>query len=871
MPKEWSSTSSIYADQYLAHLCPPEFDDEQRRQFFCILDLRRLKYAADEIFSKKNWKLNVMNFAKEFEKSRSIILLRYGLYKFQNVQPSKDVLKRWRREHGLAEPEEEASTTPSRPSSSKKRKAVDDGAKEALLSNSSGKGVKRRTVEGDEEQKESTDTPAKSNFKRKSLGDEDGSGMQPNKMQKPTPSAAKTLFEKAVSKTSSVDAFSQPQPSPLAKAQPTSAGPPRSVFSNLGAGVAQSQTASKNIFGHISDNSAQNSGVDADSESESGSVPRSMEKPDSEAGGSLSQDGPKSTAQTSATPNMFGKVSAVGGHEKSDASSSRSLFERVSRGNDIESTVEKVSSGIPEETPGTDKTWNPSTTPIKFAPTQTASQGSSVFGKAPPATGTSLFAPKPSAESAQPSANMFGAAKLDQTVNALSAPVEEAHQDLRQSTDDAESDKENDAKSSAKLFAQVKETTSQSPFGNALFQPKPSSTQQAKEAEPTKPMTSLFGAPPKQNDSSVASAPSIFGSAAKPDETVKTQAPIMQSSTLFGSKPVEPVKSAMNQVNGAGLFGLKKASDTDGASKSRSATPPTSLFAKPSPALASAADTAAQAQTANTPAPIFNFGGSTTPKPPANTASVFGSKPLFGAPKSPGLGSSAPLFSGSPMKQDEPSPAKRPFSGASAGNSTPSFSFGGTPSSQPTTLFGAAPIGNTNNPNNQSFNLGAATQNSASGSFDFNFGAPKASDNSAANPFASAPTTGNTGASKPSGGGLFSFGGSSATTSGTSSPFQFGNTNGNGAPPAAIVSNGINGASSANQPMFGGTQAAPSGGSIFNFSSSQPTQGPGTVFGSNPNPPAFGNLQPPTGGTSTTGTSKSPFPNRKIAPLKRRV
>src|SRR5688572_453490 len=85
VPKDWNPKGSIYADQFLADLCPPEFDEEQRRQFFCILDLRRLKYAADEIFSRKGWKLNVMNFAKEFEKSRSIILLRYGLYEFQNV------------------------------------------------------------------------------------------------------------------------------------------------------------------------------------------------------------------------------------------------------------------------------------------------------------------------------------------------------------------------------------------------------------------------------------------------------------------------------------------------------------------------------------------------------------------------------------------------------------------------------------------------------------------------------------------------------------------------------------------------------------------------------------------------------------------
>jgi len=150
IPQDWNNKGSIYADQFLSHLCPPEFDDEQRRQFFCILDLRRLKYAANEIFSKKDWKLNVINFAKEFEKSRSIILLRYGLYEFQNVKPSKDVLKRWRREHGLPEPEDENDEpTPTKVTAPNKRKADDEMTKDTEMNGVSNNN-KRRAPEPEE-------------------------------------------------------------------------------------------------------------------------------------------------------------------------------------------------------------------------------------------------------------------------------------------------------------------------------------------------------------------------------------------------------------------------------------------------------------------------------------------------------------------------------------------------------------------------------------------------------------------------------------------------------------------------------------------------------------------------------------------------
>ncbi|CRK35852.1 hypothetical protein BN1708_019839, partial [Verticillium longisporum] len=99
VPSHLDSKGTVYADQFLQEYVPREYDDLQRRQLFCILDLRRLKHSANEVFAKKDWKLNIMNFAKEFEKSRSLIMLRYGLYEFKNVKPSGDVLRKWRAAH----------------------------------------------------------------------------------------------------------------------------------------------------------------------------------------------------------------------------------------------------------------------------------------------------------------------------------------------------------------------------------------------------------------------------------------------------------------------------------------------------------------------------------------------------------------------------------------------------------------------------------------------------------------------------------------------------------------------------------------------------------------------------------------------------
>ncbi|KAL7622816.1 hypothetical protein AAE478_006495 [Parahypoxylon ruwenzoriense] len=216
VPDDPNRRGTIYADQFLAHKCPPDFDDLQRRQFFCILDLRRLKYAADEIFAKKDWKLNIMNFAKEYEKSRGLIMLRYGLYEFKNVKPSEEVLRRWRATHGLPEPEPERETTapetpvqhnrrPAAPNTATtKRKAEDDLAPKdnALMASTANQNKRRNIIQESADAALTGPAPFKKSKRKMDETDEPDEN-QPSKLQKPTPSAAKSKFESILNKASS--------------------------------------------------------------------------------------------------------------------------------------------------------------------------------------------------------------------------------------------------------------------------------------------------------------------------------------------------------------------------------------------------------------------------------------------------------------------------------------------------------------------------------------------------------------------------------------------------------------------------------------------------------------------------------------------
>ncbi|KAM0344728.1 hypothetical protein ACHAPU_007323 [Fusarium lateritium] len=889
IPQDWNTKGSIYADQFLSHLCPPEFDDEQRRQFFCILDLRRLKYAANEIFSKKDWKLNVVNFAKEFEKSRSIILLRYGLYEFQNVKPSKEVLKRWRREHGLPEPDEdETEPSPARTSAVKKRKADDDVTMEDTTNGSSAN--KRRAPDREEEVHAAPApapmaTPASTlgkNKRRPSVSEEADS--QPSKMQKGTASAAKSLFEKIANKSTTTPVGSPFKSSikPAEDATPAKSNPfafnktngggsalARSIFQNTkpaNAGSSAPASSGGNIFGYLSDaSSAKNSGVDADAESEADSEVEDdsqatghSEEPSAAASGAetASQVGNGLFGQkTAPTSGLAAGSSAPGTRESTPG---RSLFDRVTKDNDGQPVraeeKDEIATEVPTAKPA-DQTWNPSTTPLKFGPPASAtSQAGSLFGKATSAPTSSLFASKPSTSS-----NLFGAAK----------PAEKESTPISDPDKGGESDKENDEAPKKSMF-ESKASAAQPNFGS-LFAPKPTSEAAPKNSEPAKPVTSLFGAKPDNKLSIPAPTGNLFGAVSKPAES---SGPVMQSSTLFGATPTGGDKPAATEAPKTSLFGA--ASSTSAATPLFGAKPAgttTNLFgsasevtAKPLFGAPSSGDAAApKTDAADKPAaaPIFSFGAASTNADKVNGAS----KPLFAAPKSPTSSGVAGL-DGSPMKQDAPSPAKRAFNGGSAGASAaPLFSFGGasttpaTPSfgggaaaaaapSTTTNLFGAA--SSTPAANNAGSSFGA--NSSASGSFGFQFGGNSASS-SFTNPFSSGVHGGDAGnagpAAAPAPGNMFSFG-AAAAPSGGSSSFQFGGQS-NNTPAPSFGANNNNGASS-----FGGASQS-SGAPGFSFTGASPAQNPTTSFGSNQPALTFGsgNLQPPAGG-STTGTN-TPF------------
>lgn len=920
VPKDWNSKGSIYADQFLAHLCPPNLDDEQRRQFFCILDLRRLKYAANEIFTKKSWKLNIMNFAKEFEKSRSIILLRYGLYEFQSVKPSKEVLKRWRREHGLPDPVEEADEealdgTPSKPATAKKRKADDDLSKETVdATENVASAVKRRATVRDEEDEPTAATPAPVKNKRKATITEES----PAKLQKTPSSSAKSLFEKIANKPAA-----SPVPVKAAEKNAANGRLSRSVFTSLK--PPANGVSNGNIFGYLSDaSSAKNSGIEADAESESESDNEEEIEESQEAGQSDEPSG-AGDASPQAGSNLFstkpsttfgtGVSSAAGTRESTPG---RSLFERITKGQDgqpirADGDAEEVIAKPP--TSSLNQTWNPTSTPLKFAPAApSTSQTSSLFGKPTSAPAGSIFAPKSTAPS-----NIFGVSKQDQSSKA-NTPLSETD------VTGGESDKENDSQPAKKLFSEPKVAALPSTTAAPLFSFKPAAAEPAKPAATT---TSLFGAIGNSDatsklfgdvKTSIPSAPTsalfapkkesekpkgngLFG-ASDANATPLTGA----SAALFGIKPAEapapapaPATSLFGTASSAppatttpavstnlfgtaapastssNLFGSNNSSFTSEPEQptpapasttslfgAASSAPTTSLFGASSSVASKKDPSPAATQPAS--APLFSFGTSAGPKPTETSQAA--AKSLFGAPKSPPAASSS-LFAGSPMKQDAASPAKKQFGlGTDTSAPPPVFSFGSTGASSgssnlfgnpapsapaPAPLFGAAP---------SSAQSGSGDSNGGSFNFNFGSGAAPASTGSFNNPFSS----GNTGgapapASAPAP--VFSFGSSAQPAggsggSGGSGLFQFGN--GTGSQP-----------SQTSTPLFGGASATTP--SVPSFTATGPSSQPSTsMFSFGASQPSTGfNLAPPAGGSSTTGTSKSPFPHRKIAPLKRRV
>lgn len=459
VPDDPNRTGSIYADQFLAHKCPPHFDEIQRRQFFCILDLRRLKYAADEIFAKKDWKLNIVNFAKEYEKSRGLIMLRYGLYEFHNVKPSSEVLKKWRAAHGLpAESEEdrkpglENSRTPG-PATSTKRKAEEQPTpKDNTLMASTANQNKRRNLSKESDDPVLTGPAPFKQSKRKMEEEEDEN--KPNKQQKSTPSTATVLFESILNKPRNGAAspvkstyqasslFGTPKPKvaqdtkSATKASSFVSGNGNTLFGSTK--TADSHTASgsvlsgheigstpaantRNIFSYLSESPSDSSGNENDNaeDRETDSEPEQDaedQSPSTAVNASVGanatpvQNAPSlfATPKPGVASNIFGGLS-----KPADQHAKGGLFGRVQM--DANGQPARASPG-PEDKPlkaseqqaktpampAGDYTFNPATTPISF--------GQSTLGKSKSSATTDAEAgAKPDISEFKKPAPIFGA------------------------------------------------------------------------------------------------------------------------------------------------------------------------------------------------------------------------------------------------------------------------------------------------------------------------------------------------------------------------------------------------------------------------------------------------------------------------------
>ena len=866
VPETASRIGSVYADEFLAHYCPPDLDEHQRRQFFCILDLRRLKYAANEVFAKKDWKINAINFAKEYEKSRSLIMLRYGLYEFKTVRASEAVKKEWREKHGIVSTDDEAEPASLvKPGMASKRKAEDDlqSTDSALTTASSNANKRARAPE----------PPAPAPVKTKRKADAEPDENQPSKLLKPSstpqkaPSATKSVFESIAKKSlSSATPAKPPAKNNLfaSSAAPklTNGDSGRSVFDT----AVKAPAPASNIFGHLSDASKGSPNDDADAESETSSG----EEEESEVQeASPSDDASAATSGGAATP-QFGAVkthataNGTSSASEEEGTQGRSLFDRITKGPDGQpvkvlpqetvspfsaSDQEKSASPPKEVAPSpapTNNTWN-TNSPIKF------SAGSNSFLGAP------TLIPSASA-SIDFAAKKLQAVPTPQTSFGFPSKAAEP-------TPKAEDARASPAPSVFSFGAKPAAATTS--FGaptaasavSPLFGSGTPAFGQAKDKEQTKEPTP---AP--------APASNLFGSTTPAPTTAEAPKPsVFQSSTLFGSQPkTDATPAPASQA--PSMFGKLASSETPAA-----APPSGSLFGANSskPAFGTSA------------APVFGFGSTPAPTS-AESKPLFGaasseSKPLFGAASS----ESKPLFGAAPSESKPlfgaassstlAAEAKPIFGSTPAPSTTTSQSslFGVTPASQSGTakpLFGAtltsqpeaskpmfgsttpaAPppssnmfsFGSTTAPSQQSASQPGGTGSifgtgAAGGGSSFTFstaGGPTGS-----NPFAGPGTTsappsfnfGSDGGSQPST--SFTFG---ATTPAPSISFGGATQDSN-----SQASQGLFGASSAPVFSFGGATSQPNGSAMF---SQQPPSTTGSIFG---------NSLAPGGGTST-GTSKS--------------
>jgi hypothetical protein len=728
VPEDPSRTRSIYADEFLAHYCPPEFDEQQRRQFFCILDLRRLKYAADEVFTKKDWKINIMNFAKEYEKSRSLIMLRYGLYEFKTVRASEAVKKEWKEKHGIADSDDEAENS-RKANGGSKRKAEEEltPSGNALMASVSGGNKRARAPESTTNNKRKADA----------VGEPDEN--HPSKLQRPTPtpqkapSATKSVFEtiansstgmKPAAKGTLFSASTGPKPNgPLGK----------SVFE----AASKPAAAASNIFGHLSDESkgSGNEGADEESETSTNADGDESEAQDVSQSDEQAESGGVSTPQfvdTKKGPALNGTSSASS--EAGESTQGRSIFERITRGSDGQPLRQLPSSQdagalfsapavksrsvspVKEQAPAapSDKTWN-ANTPIKFSAPAT-----SIFGAAsqkPAASSAVDFgasaakkddeAPAPAEAQKESAPQAMSGASTKEVQAAAPAPNTNIFSFPQKSADTSTS--------AAPIFGGLKPAAS---AGTSLFGAstpafgQQSSKEEAKDgtaapsaassaappAAPSASASSLFGAKPSTTAPSAPSS-SLFGAKPSTSASDAEPAPFQQSSVFGNQSKAEPASTTQSQPGS--LFG-----DTQ-TSGGQTAKPPGIFGADPAKTASNifgANSTSSSSGTEELAAKKFAFGGgesksgpslfgSATPggvsesSKPAVTKSIFGAVATPAAPAKEtqslfGTNSAAPATETKPLFGA--TPAAPIQEGKSLFGATPA-----APSTETKSLFGA--------------------------------------------------------------------------------------------------------------------------------------------------------------------------------------
>lgn len=861
VPESSSRVGSVYADEFLSHLVPPELDDLQRRQFLCILDLRRLKYAATEIFGKKDWRVNIMNFAKEYEKSRSLIMLRYGLYEFKTVPASRELLKKWKQDNNVPDEDEEMAddSTPKSNGasnnfrSSVKRRAEDDLMKDDVSTSFSSSQNKRRATDR-EPLSENTfsnagATPAAKKSKRGADAMDISDENQPNKLQKSKQSTTLSIFEEIAnnspaSKRTASPSKPVPKPLPAPPSQSSLFAQPASQSA-----VAKPSTFGSNIFGHLSNQNTPKGSDDEDSDG--GDSDNDAEEEEEEAPAKKSDTSSATPIFGSATPSLFGA-------KPSAPNSTPSLFDRMSKVADVEptkatSTEEKPSEARPaspvKSSVPQDKTWNPNT-PIKFGASQPqtstpmfGAQSGSLFAKpaetptfgtqakdfateTPKPTAPSLFAAKPAETSTPAGPSIFGG-------NANKSFTFGKPEDK-------------------------KEDTAATPSTPSLFGANASTTPFGKPADTPAPAKSLFGNLNTPATTAQSTGPSLFGATAdKP------------SGSLFGAtngdKPAAPASIFSNknatEDKKESAPKRKKADDDDASDR------PAKTFSfggpAPTPAASLPPKTAAAANGATDAASVFG-----APETSEKKTFSFGAAPAAAptpapAPAAtPAPAASTSLFGNTSTTQAEPAKPQSTLFGSSTAPST-GFTFGAAssaPSSNPpASIFGAtaaAPTTSFDANKGSGFSFGSNNpEPAANAGSSFNFIAGGDSFN---NPFAKNGDSTQT----PS----FNFGAQSQAPAAPAAPFQFG-----GSTPAAPSSSSFtfgassqpaNDAPAPSNNMFGGG-ATNGGSSMFNFGGSQQSA-PAPIFGSQPANAAQGIFAsqlavPPPG--SSTGTSKFRTPN----------